>query len=465
MWTLISVVGNAQDWDPTPKGDVDAGGDRKRIPVVFVHGASGVGEQFERQAMHFTSNGYPGTWIAAFDYSTAGRIRSSGGPPAAGAPAVPAPAGAPSSTPPATLTTTPTIEALDRFIDDVMKRTGHAKVNLVGHSLGTFQSATYLSDPKRAAKIAHYASMGGRPATNQGGVPSIAVSGIGDFASRGRGPQASDGGVTAKMPDFQDHVMVCTSDEAFEAIYTFFNDGEKPKTMKIEPQAEPLVSGYVKSYVNNVPLAGAKVEVWEVAKETGSRTKSKPLITFTATQDGQWGPFRADPKQYYEFVIRDKALALPRHVFREPFSHNDRLVYFRLSAAAEGYTPSPLDKEPKYLTDKSAVFNVRHQNGALLPGIMSLKINGTEVCTDELTPAARTTVALYVVDGNENGKSDFTKAEDPAFTGAFISSVDMFIPTESSGHVEFKLNQRVLNVPARKGTETGLVQVVFDDFN
>jgi hypothetical protein len=151
-------------------------------------------------------------------------------------------------------------------------------------------------------------------------------------------------------------------------------------------------------------------------------------------------------------------------VFREPFRHHDSLVYFRISAAAEGYTPSSLDKEPKYLTDKSAVFNVRHQNGALLPGVMSLKVNGTEVCTDELTPAARTTVALYVVDGNENGKSDFTKVEDPVFTGAFIGSVDMFIPADPSGHVEFKLNKRVLNVPSRKGVETGLVQVVFDDF-
>ena len=38
-------------------------------------------------------------------------------------------------------------------------------------------------------------------------------------------------------------------------------------------------------------------------------------------------------------------MKLPRHVFREPFTHKDRLVYFRLSAAADGYAPSPLDKD------------------------------------------------------------------------------------------------------------------------
>ena len=355
-------------------------------------------------------------------------------------------------------------EALDKFIDEVRARTGQAKVNLVGHSWGTAQSMTYLADDTHAAKVAHYASMGGGEVNNRGGVPSIAVSGIGDTASGGQGPRATNGGVTAKMPDHQDHVMVCTSDEAFEAIYTFFNNGEKPKTMKIEPQAEPIVSGYVKSYINNVPLPGAKVEVWEVAKETGKRAKDKPLITLTASDGGKWGPFRAKPGQYYEFVVHEKQLAHPRHVYREPFIRNDQLVYFRIGAKAEGYSPSPLDTVPKYLTDKNAVFNVRHQNGALLPGIMSLKINGTEVCSEELTPKVSTVVALYVVDGNENGKTDLSKVEDAAFNGDFIRGVDMFVPADPQTSVQFKLNNRVLNVPAWKSSETGHIQVVFDDY-
>lgn len=434
---LVSSAALAEQWDPTPKRDINQGGDSKRLPVVFVHGASGCGEQFERQAMHFTSNGYPVNWVVAYDYNSVG---PSAGP-----------------------------EGIEKFIDGVLKRTGHAKVNLVGHSRGTLESGKYLSDSSRAAKIAHYASVGGAAATNLNGVPSIAVSGLGDSASRGKGPQASDGGVTAKMPDYQDHVMVCTSDESFEAIYTFFNDGEKPKTMKIEPEAETLIAGFVKSYGQNVPCGGAKVEVWEVARATGRRTSDKPLFTSTTSEDGRWGPFRAQPGQYYEFVVYDKALAKPRHVYREPFSHTDALAYFRITAAADNYTPSPLDKAPKYLTNKNAVFNVRQQNGALLPGIMSLKINGTEIITEAIIPrgpgpAMPTIVALYVADGNENGQSDFAKIEDAVFRAPFVSSVDMFLPSHPHGHVEFQLNDHVLNVPTSKSSETGQINVVFDDY-
>src|SRR5262245_3401936 len=62
----------AQDWDRRPNRDVDQGGDKTKRPIVFVHGASGSGEQYERQAQHFTSNGYPASWVTAVDRSTGG---------------------------------------------------------------------------------------------------------------------------------------------------------------------------------------------------------------------------------------------------------------------------------------------------------------------------------------------------------------------------------------------------------
>src|SRR5712671_2399046 len=116
-------------WDPKPKTDIDAGGDKKRRPIVFVHGALGAGEQYERVALLFASNGYPASWIATYDYNSVGQ---SAGP-----------------------------EQLDKFIDAVMQRTGARKVDLVGHSRGTGESRTYLSDPARAAKVAHYANIAG----------------------------------------------------------------------------------------------------------------------------------------------------------------------------------------------------------------------------------------------------------------------------------------------------------------
>jgi len=396
-------------------------------PVVFVHGALGAGEQYEHAALLFASNGYPAGWIVAYDYNSVG---PSGGP-----------------------------ELLDRFIDTVLARTGAQKIDLVGHSRGTAESRTYLSDPARAAKVAHYANIAGRPSNNVGGVPTLVVGSAEDKIVGA--PVAQEGAKAANIPG-QDHVKVCTSTESFEQVYTFFNDGDKPRTLKIEPEKEILAGGYVKSYGQNNPLPGATVDVYEVAANTGERVFKKPLMTLTAAADGQWGPFRAKPGQHYEYVVTDKTIAHPRHYYREPLQRSDRLIYFRIASKAEGSTPGPLDKEPKYLTDKTAVFNVRQLNGALTPGQDSLKVNGTELVSEELTPARRTVVSLYLFDGNENGKTDGTPVPGLNWNGAFAGAVDIFIPAEPRGHVEFEFNGRTLNVPNWKGSEAGQIYVIFD---
>jgi pimeloyl-ACP methyl ester carboxylesterase len=460
----LAGVARAQGWDPAPVAGAEEQGDKTLVPIVFVHGQNGAGDQFERQKMHFTSNGYPASWIIAFDYNTAGGM--GGRRPGAGGGAVSGEGGAarrPEQ--PSGPRTTSTTEPLDKLIDEVRKRTGHDKVNLVGHSRGTGESAAYLSDPARAAKIAHYASVGGGPATNPNGVASIAVSGMGDFRP---GPAASDGGKVAWMPAYQDHVMVCTSDESFWEIYTFFNDGKKPKTIKMVPEEKPQVGGFVKSYIHNKPLAGAKVEVWEVAQATGRRAGEKPLITLTVDEAGKWGPFSAKPGQHYEFVVHGTAVAKAPRFFRTPFTHSDYLVYFRIAAAAEDYSPSPFSNAPELLNEKSAAFVVRHQNGALVPGVMSLTINGTELVVDPIlpttdTPRQNATVALYIADGDKNGKTDLTRI--PGFDGAFVASADVFVPADPSKSVEFRLNDHVLNVPAYSGAEAGPISVVFEDFN
>jgi len=461
----VAAAAAAQAWDPAPRADIDEGGDKSRTPIVFVHGQNGAGDQFERQSMHFTSNGYPASWVVPFDYNTAraGGAGALGPRPRPGAGSEGA---APPARPqrPAGPYTTGTTEALDQFIDELRRRTGFDKVNLVGHSRGTAESAAYLSDPARAAKIAHYATVGGGPATNPNGVPSIAISGLGDF---GRGPSSDNGGVVGWMPAYQDHVMVCTSDESFWEIYTFFNDGQKPKTLRMTPEERPQVSGYVKSYIHNKPLTGATVEVWEVAPATGRRLKAKPLITLPVGEDGRWGPFSAQPAQPYEFVVLGTAPG-PRHIYRTPFTHSDHFVYFRIAADAEDYTPSPFDRNPHLLTDTTSAFVVRHQNGSLVPAVMTLKINGTDLIIDPILPTTQgprqnATVGLYLADGNANGKTDLTTIE--GFAGAFVSSADVFIPADPNTSVEFRLNNHVLNVPALPASKAGPISVVFENWD
>lgn len=443
----VSLVCGAQGWDPAPDPDYMNTGDKSRVPIVFVHGQNGAGDQFERQWMHFTSNGYPPAWVVPFDYNTAERSGMRRGE----RPEGPYKSG--------------TTDDLDALIDAVRERTGFDKVDLIGHSRGTFESSAYLSDPKRAAKIAHYATVGGGNATNPNGVPSISISGLGDFRP---GPGASDGGVVGWMPAYQDHVMVCTSDESFWEIYTFFNDGEKPKTLRMVPEERPQVGGYVKSYIYNKPIEGATVEVWEVDPATGIRTAKKPLTTHKVNAKGKWGPFSAKPGQPYEFVVHGTAAKRPPRFFRTPFTHSDLMMYFRIAADADEYRASPFDNAQHLLTGKNAVFVVRHQNGSLVPGVMDLSINGIELIRPPIVEATEdprqpATVALYLADGNGNGKTDLTTIE--GFGGAFVNSGDVFIPASPQSTVRFQLNDHVLNVPALPASEAGPISVVFEDFN
>ena len=50
-----------------PAAQADSG---ERLPIIFVHGQSGSAQQFETQAMRFTSNGYPQGLLFAFEYDT-----------------------------------------------------------------------------------------------------------------------------------------------------------------------------------------------------------------------------------------------------------------------------------------------------------------------------------------------------------------------------------------------------------
>ena len=39
-------------------------------PIVFVHGGTGSGAQFESQKLRFTENGYPDRYVQVFEYDS-----------------------------------------------------------------------------------------------------------------------------------------------------------------------------------------------------------------------------------------------------------------------------------------------------------------------------------------------------------------------------------------------------------
>ena len=109
-------------------------------PIVFVHGASGSGAQYESQAMRFVSNGYPPNYIRVHEYDSLFSIN----------------------------TQAQVLAGLDTLIAELLAETGADKVDLLGHSLGTFLMQMYLSSPERAAKVAHYVNIDGATARASG---------------------------------------------------------------------------------------------------------------------------------------------------------------------------------------------------------------------------------------------------------------------------------------------------------
>ncbi len=246
----------------------------KHNPVVFVHGGSGSGAQFESQAMRFTSNGYSRSEIGVVEYDSSTLVP---GNPAAEAIVV---------------------GLIDAEIDQILVDTHSNKVDLIGHSRGTQFSQVYLSDPGHAAKVAHYVNIDGAPAASPpGGVPTLAL-----WAGDVRPVQPVFGGATNVTIPNQSHVQVATSKESFVEMYKFLQ-GRPPFFSDPVPEFVSRISGRVTLFPQNSGLNGATLEVWLVKGSTGERIGDHPVATFAIGPDGNFGPFIALFGKHYELAV------------------------------------------------------------------------------------------------------------------------------------------------------------------
>jgi pimeloyl-ACP methyl ester carboxylesterase len=184
---------------PAYRNDVD--------PIIFVHGGSGSGAQFASQAMRFTANGYNPSHLGVVEYNSAA-------------------VDADSSADQAFI-----FDLIDDRIAELQAITGHSQVTLMGHSFGTTWSHLYLADPVRAAKVAHYVNIDGRPAAAPpGGVPTLAL-----WAGAVNRPVQGEivGATNVTIPN-QEHVEVATSRESFVEMFRFLT-GEDPGSSAIVP--------------------------------------------------------------------------------------------------------------------------------------------------------------------------------------------------------------------------------------
>ena len=396
-------------------------------PVVMVHGFLASGDTYASFAQRFTSNGYSWKRMFAFDWNSLAQSAND-------------------------------VTNLDKFIDNILLKTGAKQVELIGHSAGGGVCYNYLKDAKRAAKVAHYVhtASGAQtgPAGATGEVPTLNLWSDADKAVAG----ANITGATNVKLLGLDHYQVATSAESFAAVYEFFKN-EKPKTTAITPEATPCIAGKVVTFGENQAIVGAIINVYELNTKTGERLSQTPIFTTTSDAEGKWTPTFIKPNVNYEITVKEQAAGKRTlHYYREGFSHNNLMVYLRVIPPPGSLAGLLLSGLPT--NAEQSVLNVFSSSQAVVNGRDSLKVDAAILSTPQIAPASKTMIALFLYDNNKNQKSDFTAI--PLYSNfAFLNGIDQFFDTSKNEPIEVKMNNRTLMLRRWKASEDVIV-AVFD---
>jgi pimeloyl-ACP methyl ester carboxylesterase len=403
-------------------------------PVIFVHGGSGSGAQFDTQALRLMSNGYPADPIAVHEYdSTFG-----------------------------TNTMEEVWAGLDELIGELLRETGADGVDLLGHSLGTTVSQGYLtSSPERAASVAHYVNIDGRTAASPpGGVDTLAVWGEGDQTRQIVGAQ------NYYAPD-QSHVQVATSAETFAQIYRFFT-GHEPKTTDVVPQRGQIrLSGEANVFPQNQGADGFTLQIFEIDRR-GRREHRRADSTFAIGADGAWGPFKAHAGERYEFALT-RTDGSVHHLYFQPFLRSDHLVRLLTSRPGEGLD---LLREPSDTSAGFGVIRYKEMWGDQGANNDTLEIDGVNVLNPATAPRTKRVNAMFVGDDNLDGVTDLSAPVQPWFSLPFISAVDLVVPAtippDDTVRIEMVAragdgDEEVVSIP-NWATSQNIVTITFRDF-
>ena len=88
------------------------------------------------------------------------------------------------------------------------------------------------------------------------------------------------------------------------------------------------------NFANNLPLAGATLEVWATDPASGERRGAAPLLRQAIGADGRWGPLATDSATPLEFVIAAPGYATT-HIYRSAFPRSSKWVHLRAERLAD----------------------------------------------------------------------------------------------------------------------------------
>ncbi len=382
-------------------------------PIVFVHGNGDSAALWQTTIWRFESNGWPRERLYAIDipYPTA---RAEDDKPEAGR-----------------TSTAEQMAYLRSEVEKVLQATGAKQVVLVGNSRGGYAIRNYIQNGGGADKVSH-AILGGTPNHGVWNVPGRApgneFAGNGPFLQALNAPKDANGdevagpvkwltlrsdgndkyaqplgtwlgdaklatGVTYEGPALKgatnlvlpraDHRETSFSPAAFEAAYRFIT-GQAPKTLDIVPEERIALAGKVfglgvsstdpasGNMPNDLPLPGARLEIFAVDPATGER-RGPAALTQVIANDGAWGPLTARRDTPYEFVIAADGYATT-HIYRSPFPRSSGIVNLqpeRIAASDRSASSLVLFTRPRGYFDPARdrmVFDGQSPPPGVLPG-------------------------------------------------------------------------------------------------
>ena len=343
-------------------------------PIVFVHGNGDTAALWQTTVWRFESNGWPRERLHAIDLPY---------PQARDEDAKPQPG---------RTSTAEHMAYLKAEVDKVLKATGARQVVLVGNSRGGNAIRNYIDNGGGDKTVSH-AVLGGTPNHGVWAIPGFRegneFSGTGPFLKGLNAPKNAAGdevsgpvrwmtirsdnndkfaqpdglwigqkgtptNVTAAGPELKgatnvvipriDHRETSFSPAAFEATYRFIT-GKAPQVTAIAAEKQVVLNGKITglgvdptdaktgNFSNNLPLAGAQLEVYATDAAMGART-GPPLLRKTVGTDGMWGPLSIPPGTPTEFVISAPGYATT-HIYRSGFPRSSNLIHLRAERIAD----------------------------------------------------------------------------------------------------------------------------------
>lgn len=393
-------------------------------PIVFVHGNGDNASIWQSVIWRFESNGWPRARLHAIN--------------------VPYPLARDDDTKPQAgrTSTAEHMAHLKAEVEKVLQATGAKQVVLVGNSRGGNAIRNYIYNGGGDRTVSH-AILGGVPNHGVWAVPGRnegnEFSGTGPFLTKLNAPKNANGdevsgpvkwmtirsdnndkfaqphgtwigdrglatNVTFAGPELKgasnvvvpriDHRETSFSPAAFEHTYRFIT-GRAPRTLEVAPESRVVLGGLVSglgvsstdpasgSFANNLPLPGARLEVFVTDPVTGER-RGPAAHTQVIAADGRWGPFAAAADARYEFVLTAPGYATT-HIYRSPFPRSSSIVNMRPQRVPDADKNAPalaiMDRPRGYLDpgrDKMAFDGQNPPPGAVLgAGVSASRIKPT----------------------------------------------------------------------------------------